>query len=132
MAKEPNDGNRQRKTISPYDIITLDNSDHLIMQVQLKGHSTEKMTSKQVLWIIDTGASNHMTGNLSDLHNLRAISPCPVGLPYGSNIVATKEGSIIFGSDFVLENVLYMSRLSCNLISVTTYRSFQLYYPIYS
>jgi len=89
------------------------------MQVQLKGHSTEKMTSNQVSWIIDTGASNHMTGNLSNLRNLRAISPCHVGLPDGSNIVATKEGSIIFGNDFVLENVLYVPGLSCNLISVS-------------
>jgi len=36
MAEEPNDGDRQRKTISTYDITTLDNLDHLIMQVQLK------------------------------------------------------------------------------------------------
>jgi len=60
-----------------------------------------------------------MIGNLSHLHNLRAISLCPVGLPDESNIVATKEGSIIFGSDFVLENVLYVPGLSCNLISVS-------------
>jgi len=46
------------------------------------------MTGKQVSWIIDTGASNHMTENLSDLHKLRTISPCLVGLPNGSNIVA--------------------------------------------
>jgi len=89
------------------------------MQVQLKGHPTEKMTGKQVSWIIDIGASNHMTGNLSDLLNLRVISPYPVGLLDGSNIVATKEGSIIFGSDFVLENVLYVPGLSCNLIYVS-------------
>jgi len=105
MAEEPNE--RQWKTISPYDITTLDNSGHLIMQVQLKGHSIEKMTSKQVSWIIDTGVSNHMTGNLSDLYNLRAISPCPVGLPDESNIMTTKEESIIFYSDFVLR-MFYM------------------------
>jgi len=33
-----------------------------------------------------------MIGNLSDLYNLRAISPCTVALPNESNIVATKEG----------------------------------------
>jgi len=60
MAEESKDGNRERKTISPYDITTLDNPFHLIMEVQLKGHSTEKMTGKQVSWIINTGASNHM------------------------------------------------------------------------
>ena len=30
----------------------------------------EKMTGKQVSWIIDTGAPNHMTGILNNLHNL--------------------------------------------------------------
>jgi len=60
-----------------------------------------------------------MTRNLSDLHKLRAVSPCPVGLPDGSNIMATKERSIIFGSDFFLENVLYVLGLSCNLIYVS-------------
>jgi len=60
-----------------------------------------------------------MIGNLSDLHNLQAISPCPVGLPDGSNIVATKEGSIIFDSDFVLKNVLCVPGLSCNLFFVS-------------
>jgi len=33
--------------------------------------------------------------------------------------VATKKGSIIFGSGFVLENVLYVPELSCNLIFVS-------------
>jgi len=60
-----------------------------------------------------------MTGNLSDLHNLRVISLCPVGLPNESNIVATMEGSVIFGSDFIFENVLYVLGLPCNLIYVS-------------
>jgi len=37
MTEELNDGKRQQKTISPYDITTLDNPDHLIMQVQIEG-----------------------------------------------------------------------------------------------
>jgi len=56
MAEEPNDGTCQRKTISPYDITTLDNPGLLITQVQLKGHPIEKMTGKKVSWIIDTKA----------------------------------------------------------------------------
>jgi len=72
----------------------------------------------QVSSIIHTEASIHMIGDLSDLHNLRDISPCSVGLPYESNIVTTKEGSITLDSDFCLGNVLYMFELSCNLISM--------------
>jgi len=39
MTEEPNDGNRQRKTISPYDITTFDNPGLLITHVQLKGEN---------------------------------------------------------------------------------------------
>lgn len=84
-----------------------------------KNSATEKMTGKQVSWIIDTGASNHMTGTLSDLHNLWKISPYLVSFPDGSNAVATNEGSIILDGDSFLENVLYVPRLTCNLISVS-------------
>ena len=37
MVEESNDDNHQHKTISRYDITTLDNPGLLIMQVQLKG-----------------------------------------------------------------------------------------------
>ena len=45
----------------------------------------ESMTgkSKNDAWILDSRASNHMTGNLHHLHNVRDVSGCPVGLPNG-------------------------------------------------
>jgi len=46
MAEEPNDGTRQRKTISTYDITTLDNPDNsglLITQVQLRGENYDEL-----------------------------------------------------------------------------------------
>jgi len=42
MAEEPNDDNHQWKTISPYDITTLDNHSLLITQVQLKGENYDE------------------------------------------------------------------------------------------
>lgn len=45
-------------------------------------------------WIIDTGASNHVTGNKSCLFNVHDIGLCLVGLPDGQQIIATKEGSV--------------------------------------
>ena len=56
--------------------------------------TSEKMNGKRVSWIIDTGASNHMTGTLNLLHDLRDIVPCTVRLPNRNNIVVTKEGSL--------------------------------------
>jgi len=41
-------------------------------------------------WIIDTGASNHMTGNLNHMHELRDIQNCLVELPNGQHTTTTK------------------------------------------
>jgi hypothetical protein len=77
------------------------------------------MTGKHMSWIINSRATNHITGNLSDLYDLRKLLQCPVGLPNGSNAIATKEGSITLDENFVLKNVLYVPRLTCNLILVS-------------
>jgi len=44
MVEESNDGNRQRITISPYDITTFDNLSLLITQEQLKGENYDDWT----------------------------------------------------------------------------------------
>ncbi|KAJ8616906.1 hypothetical protein MRB53_013092 [Persea americana] len=79
------------------------------------------MTGKNIhnLWIIDTGASNHMTGNLKHLCELRIAQGCSVGLPDGQHVVATKEGTVILDGGLRLENVLYVPKLNCNLIFVS-------------
>jgi transposase InsO family protein len=84
-----------------------------------KGTVTDKMTGKHSTWIIDTGASNHMTGNLKLLCAVRDIAGCPVGLPNGKHVLATKEGTKILNGGLKIENVLYVPTLSCNLISIS-------------
>ena len=79
------------------------------------------MTGKQVSWIIDTRASDHMTGILNNLHNLRGIIPRIVGLPNGNTTVAIKEGALSLDRGITLENVLYVSGLTCNLISMSQF-----------
>jgi len=39
-------------------------------------------------WIIDTGDSNHMTGNLNHMHKLQDIQSCPVGVPNGQHVTS--------------------------------------------
>jgi len=48
-----------------------------------------EILSSNLLWILDTGASNHMTGNLKALMELEKIEPIPVGLPNGVIRMAT-------------------------------------------
>ena len=80
---------------------------------------TEKMTSKNLTWIIDTRDTNHMTDTLETVPDLKEIAPCPVGLPNGKDTIATKEGTIILNEDLSLENILYAPELTCNLIFVS-------------
>ncbi|KAK9748772.1 hypothetical protein RND81_02G079600 [Saponaria officinalis] len=68
-------------------------------------------------WIIDTGASHHMSGNLDHFSNITNIDPSPVGMPNGDLVVATKSGDIILGPKLVLRGVLY-DRCSRTVIGV--------------
>nr|CAN82171.1 hypothetical protein VITISV_040546 [Vitis vinifera] len=70
-------------------------------------------------WIIDTGATYHMTGDLSWLFDTIALFECPVGLPNGESVVATQSGSVRLLNNITLKNVLYVSKLNCNLLSVS-------------
>ena len=69
-------------------------------------------------WIIDTGATHHVTGNKHWLFDVNSIS-CPVGLPNGETVSATMEGSVRLSDTITLIYVLYVPNLSYNLLSVS-------------
>nr|GEX89942.1 retrovirus-related Pol polyprotein from transposon TNT 1-94 [Tanacetum cinerariifolium] len=79
--------------------------------------SIVKMNGKYI-WIIDSGASHHMTGMIEELFNLNNIVQCPVELPDGYIAMAKKKGDVRFDNGFILKNVLYVPGLTCNLLSV--------------
>ncbi|XP_074297183.1 uncharacterized protein LOC141627875 [Silene latifolia] len=70
-------------------------------------------------WIIDTGASNHVTGTLSCLEDQIQIPGRTVGLPNGQQVVASVMGSVYINDFLTLRNVLFVPALTCNLISVS-------------
>lgn len=70
-------------------------------------------------WVLDTSASNHMTGNSDFLVDLKYILPCAIGLPNRNKTVSRKKGIVRFDSEFSLRNVLLVPELRCNLISVS-------------
>lgn len=81
--------------------------------------SNTKSSTDDRSWLLDTGASNHVTGNLALLSHVTNISPCPIGLPDGRQSSSTKQGQVQLSRHLVLNNVLYEPGLNCNLISVT-------------
>ncbi|CAA0824779.1 Unknown protein, partial [Striga hermonthica] len=70
-------------------------------------------------WILDSGASEHMTGHLELLTNCTPIrGPCPITTANGTNSHATFRGTVSFSPIFKLHNVLYIPGFTCNLISI--------------
>ncbi|KAI4347891.1 hypothetical protein L6164_008667 [Bauhinia variegata] len=89
-----------------------------LVELLNKSDASEKMTSISQ-WIINSGASNHMTGNLKALHDVHDIVACPVGLPNGEQTNAIKEGTTFLEGGLKLTRVLYVPKLSCSLLSVS-------------
>ncbi|GAA0146785.1 hypothetical protein LIER_06654 [Lithospermum erythrorhizon] len=56
----------------------------------------DRLTSKPLItnWIIDTGASNHVTGNLRIMFDIVDISASPIATPDGRISNAIKRGSV--------------------------------------
>ena len=69
-------------------------------------------------WIIDSGATHHVMGEISFMFNVVSIPSCLVGLPNGSKAVATKKGSVRLCPSITLTNVLLVPKFSCSLLSV--------------
>ncbi|GAA0186796.1 transmembrane signal receptor [Lithospermum erythrorhizon] len=84
-------------------------------------NSADKLTDKLFIsnWIIDSGASNHVTGDLSLLCDCVNITGYPVGLPDGQISRAVKRGNLYLSSHCALHDVLYVPQFTCNLIYVT-------------
>ena len=81
----------------------------------------EKLNGKHNIraWIIDIGASHHMTRSLKLLCDVKSVIACPVGLPNGKEVMAEKKGNIVLDGRLKLTNVLYVPSLNCNMISVS-------------
>lgn len=81
----------------------------------------EKLHSKayETKWLLDSGASHHMTGNFDCLQNVHQVTPSSVVLPNGDQTVAEQEGPVYLEGVVVLKSVLYVPCLNCNLISLS-------------
>ncbi|KAE8721931.1 pentatricopeptide repeat-containing protein [Hibiscus syriacus] len=76
--------------------------------------------ASSVQWIIDSGASDHMTGNINILEEYSESSlPASIKIADGSLTTVKGSGSVTLNKNLLLHNVLYVPRLACNLLSVS-------------
>lgn len=75
---------------------------------------------KFLIWVVDTGATDHICTNLACFITYKKISPVRVSLPNGTICIATIKGTIRVSDTLVLTNVLYLPDFTYNLISVYT------------
>lgn len=79
--------------------------------------SNENLSGKyRFTWMLDTGASFHMTGDRKLLHNISSIDSSSITLLDGLITTANTSGSVNLGSNLCLNNVLLVPNLACNLI----------------
>ncbi|GAB4817534.1 hypothetical protein N2152v2_009262 [Parachlorella kessleri] len=79
-------------------------------------------SNQQVRWVLDTGASRHITGNRGILRSLRPVEQ-PVTITFGNGATGTAvaAGEVLLhtaSNQFLLTDVLYIPEASENLISV--------------
>ena len=70
-------------------------------------------------WILDSGATDHVTCSLNNLQSYERINPVTVKLPNGHHVHATHSGTVHLSTTITLFNVLYIPTFTFNLISIS-------------
>lgn len=80
--------------------------------------SQEKFTGA-LEWIIDSGASDHMTSSLENLMNVKRVpSIFTITLPTGATTMITHIGDVVLENGLKLVDVLYVPQFHHNLLSI--------------
>ena len=118
--------NATRNALSTFSGNTVASSDQIsalinLLQNQQSQLSTERMSGNPSLTdvIIDTGASHHMTGDISLLRDVHETLPSMVKFPDGRTSKSTLSGTLSLNSHCSLLEVLYVPDFDCTLISVS-------------
>jgi hypothetical protein len=88
------------------------------MHIQSSPHSS-MAGNVEILWILDSGASHHMTPLIHILRNIKKLEkPFHITVPTGNSVLVDKMGDISLDENIKLVNVLHVPDFSCNLISI--------------
>ena len=71
-------------------------------------------------WVIDSGASDHITPHCSLLESAQRISyPCSITMPNGKQATVTHIGSVVIADGIELQQVLCVPNFHFNLLSAS-------------
>ena len=70
-------------------------------------------------WIIDSGASELISGNKNYFSSLYHCIPISIGLPNGNSLTVSMKGTVHINSSIIIDNVYFSSDFHVNLISVS-------------
>ena len=75
--------------------------------------------SARCLWILDSGANDHVCTSLSDFTSYKSIPPVLISLPSGHRVFTKFSRDVIFNNKFFLTDVLYVLEFTFNLVSTS-------------
>lgn len=83
-------------------------------------NNAEKLSGMNSLsyWILDTGATHHITGRYDILTDVKDMAPVMIILADGRQRISVKEGSVRLESHLVLKSVFYVEEMKSDLISL--------------
>ena len=97
--------------ILPHDVF---DSKHLIFFAKV----INRIAFESHVWVIDTGASDHIVCSVSMLTSITSISHYVVKLPNGESATVTHVSTVQLSAQFTLHNVLCVLSFTFNLLSV--------------
>jgi len=89
-------------------------------------------TTNFISWILDSGATDHVSSSLTNFHSYHQVSPIMVKLPNGHHVHATHSGTVHLTPSIILNDVLYIPSFTFNLISISKLVSTTNYELIFS
>ena len=119
---------------SPFNKAQLEALQKLLSQSHISSHANTAMNGNHPValfvnkrpntWILDSGASDHMTGNaniFSDFQSYTADEHHSVKIADGTSSNVKGLGSIRLNKNLTLDSVLYVPKLNCNLLSISKF-----------
>nr|XP_043625974.1 uncharacterized protein LOC122597447 [Erigeron canadensis] len=73
-------------------------------------------------WITDSGATDHISKTLSNMHNIRTLdTSIEIFLPNGQTTLVTIIGSVTINDNITLHDVFYVPSFTYNLMSISKF-----------